>query len=329
MAQAIVFVAVKIVSFAKAAYAIYKASALIRMGVQLAVIMASRGLSKKSSSAVVDQGSELKLKFDPSMTRQVPIGYCATGGSIAFTHTWTDDTKVPNKYLERVVVLSDYPIQGVVGVYGDGKALSFTGDINTGRFACQQYLSKSGAPRMWIRVYTGSMTPTVDPYLKSVAPSLWTDNHKGVGIAYAVITKEYDSDAFGNGEPELFFAMQGAKLYDDRYDGSKPGRVGPQRLNDQSTHVYTENAAVAMAHFMRGFKINGKLIVGVGADDTDLADSMLLSAYNICDQQVASLVANVNEPRYRIGLLVNSKEDARTSIEHFVSAMDGDLFDRG
>lgn len=305
------------------------ASVLVSALVTLAVTVAVSALAKKPKNANrLNQGLELRMKVDPAWTRQVGTGRFATGGSCTWAYTRTDKPKKPNRYLYRVITLSDHPCQGLVSVKEGKSTLTFSGDITTGWRACDQHRNKDGQACMWARLYLGSMTPTADATLVSESGGIWTSAHKGVGACYVILKMDYDPDAFPQGEPELFFILDGARCYDDRADSTKPGGSGPQRINDYSTYVYTRNAGVITAQLLRGFKINGKLIVGVQAEERDLDSAMLMSCFNTCDQDV-SLAAGGTEKRYRAGMLINANEPVSEQLVDLQAAMDGKIFDRG
>lgn len=321
------------------------AAALIAIGAQIAVTLvtslivkaliiiaatiAITLLTKKSTKGnKLNQGVELQTKLDPAMTRQVLTGLTATGGSCHFVHTRTDTAKKPNRYLYRVIQLSDQPCDSLVRVM-EGKAqLAFSGDLTTGWRSCTTHVTKTGAACMWMRVYLGDFAPTADATLISETSSLWTSAHKGTGLCYAIVKYDYDPDAFTNGEPELTWVLQGAHCYDDRKDSTVTGGSGSHRLATYSTWEYTETASVITCQFLRGFRINNKLVVGVGVDARDMTTAMIFSAHNTCEQAV-TLAAGGTEIRYAAGLVINANTAASDTLLDLQSAMDGHIFDRG
>lgn len=293
---------------------------LITIGLTIATTLLFRPGKRQN------QGAEIRMKLDSSMPRQVAVGLTATGGSLVWSYVQDVGGDVPNKFLYRVIGLSDFPITNCVRVMEGPDTLSFTGDFHAGEVACTRHLSKKGQARMWLRVYRGSFTPTADANLVSVTGGQWTSSHKGVGQAYAIVKYEYDPDAFPNGEPQLTFVLEGAPLYDDRKDGSKPSRTGTHRLNDIATWEYTTNAAVITAQYLRGFYVNDQLIVGVQAEERDLPDAYLTAAYNICDEVVDTLAGTA--PRYQAGRMLTASEEAADILTDLQMAMDGRIYDR-
>ncbi len=306
-----------------------KVAVLVKVILTIAVSLAITLLAKKPKANRINQGQELRTKYDPNYPREVLVGRVATGGSVHYSYTTTDNSKKPNRYLYRVIQISDRPIYQLNSIREGSDWLSFSGDVTTGWRTCDQHRTKAGAACMWVRVYLGSDTPTADATLISETSGEWTAAHKGKGIAYAIVKYDYDADAFPNGEPELVFVVEGAKLYDDRFDSTVPGGTGVQRLNDYSTWEYSANAAIITSQFLRGFFTAGVLIVGVQADARDMDSAMLLSAYNTCSQSVEIAPGGVFEDRYQAGLVIKASDAAADTLLDLQTAMDGKIFDRG
>lgn len=317
-------------SIATVAVKVFVASKLLAAILIVAISVASMVLTqKRKNTASLNQGQELQLKLDPTMPRQIATGRCSTGGSLAWSFTYTDDSSKPNRYLVRIIDLSDLPITNVVAVNNDGKTLTFSGDYHSGLVSCSSdYKTKSGAACLSLQVVRGSAAATAVPWLITASGGLWTSNHKGTNIAYAIVRMDYDADAFPSGEPNLQFVVDGAKCYDDRYDSTVPGGAGSQRLADPSTWAFTRNAAVIAAQTLRGFFSAGVLMYGAQAEARDLAQPMLMAAYNECDESVAT-VDEGTIARYRAGLMLTASDPTSQALLDLQSAMDGRILDRG
>jgi hypothetical protein len=421
---------------------------MIAWGLVLGAAIAASMLLAPKGNKSLSQGQELDVKLDPTMPRQIVVGQTATGGSVIWAFTYTDDS-TPNKYLVRVIELSDYPCSGFVNVmegsniYGQlPNILSFDGDITTGWHNCQQHLGAGGAYKMMARLYLGTLptqakgsitlianpqpgntvtiggsaitfvssgasgsaqvniganlaatalaltyvvaayetiygvrpvnvpgtgqvnlsamaagTPGNAVHLATSNPGAitlsgatltgggndavadanlinwsggqWTSNHKGSGICYCAMRYTYNTDAFPNGEPQLQWILQGAKIYDQRQDATRtnPTRTGSQRLTDPNSWAYSENSAVVAQQVMRGFYVNGVQIFGAAAQDIDLPDPMLLAAYNTCDILVPLPVGG-SEKQYRCGIMLTASENVSQDLLELQSSMDGNIYDR-
>jgi hypothetical protein len=287
-------------------------------------------LGRKPTSQRTNQGEELKLKLDPGMPRQLPLGRCATGGSVVWSFTYGSTADVPtNAYLVRVIALSDLPCSALVGVYEGKTQLTFAGSVTSSLAQCNQHASDDGTPCMWVQVHLGSPTPTADGNLVSWSGGLWTTAHKGTNMAYAVVRYLYDGEgnAFPNGEPQLIFVLDGVLEYDQRQDSTRGGRTGTQRLADPTTWAFSRNASVIAQQVLRGFYSNGVLLLGAQAEDKDLDDAMLLSAYNTSDEVVS--YSGGTQPRYRAGYMASCSTPVVDVLVQLQAAFDGRIIDRG
>lgn len=339
MPQAVPAIVATVVKAATAFAAAYKAHLVVRVATAVTLAVVSGAVAKKlakkpSQSGGFDQGTEIKLKLDPQMPRQIALGRCATGGSLvaAWTYTNPAEPDSPNKYLIRVIALSDYPTNRLLNVWEGTEQLTFATDLNadpvasSGPIECLQHRNKDGAACMWIKYVKGSFTPTPNYALVAGPGSPWTNDHLGVGISYVWVQYAWDADAFPNGEPALTFELEGAPVYDNRKDGSLPARTGSHRLSNPLTWEYTDNTAANIAQVLRGFHVNNKLIIGAQAEIEDLPDSMLVAALNTCDQNVDTL--DGTEKRYRCGMMISADQTVESILEDLQIAMDGNIYDR-
>ena len=141
----------------------------------LAALTAAEFLLTSTPRAI--SGSELQLKLDPTQTRQIAVGTVATGGSLVYAFTWTDNDNSPNKYLVRVISLSDFPITSLVRVYDGSQFLTF-GTNDRAHFYAQTtapsspalgdyWQNQSTTPWQWYIwngsawVVTGAQTPSL------------------------------------------------------------------------------------------------------------------------------------------------------------------------
>jgi hypothetical protein len=305
-------------------------AAILTIAVNVAAYLLTRRPQGRTSSAA---GQELRLKLDPTMPRQLCLGEAATGGSSvwAFTYGYDErsDQEIHNVYLVRVIALCDLPVQGIE-VWSGKTKLVFDVDPTTAWAKCNNlFLRDSGGRLMWIRLYKGSDPAVADPNVMAWSGGQWTSAHKGTNMAYACVRYEFDNEgnAFPSGEPQLTFVLKGVKCYDDRKDGTKPGRSGSHRLDNPNSWEHTSNIAVLAAQSLRGFYSRGVLLFGAEADEEDLSDSMLISAYNTCDQLVA--VGSGTQARYSGGMMVTSGEALANYLVELQTAFDGRIIDRG
>jgi hypothetical protein len=313
---------------ATVAVQVFVESAIVAAILTLAINVAATMLMRRAGGRTA-QGNEIRLKLDPALPRQIPLGRTATGGSMVYAFTYGSTSNVPNNaYLVRIIALSDLPVSGLVAVLEGSAQLTFTGNPTTGWVTCNQHRTPSNNPTMMLRVYLGSSSPTADANAVSWSGGQWSSSHKGKNMAYAVVRYQFDEDgvAYPNGEPALTFVLDGVKCYDDRLDGSKPDRVGSHRLDDVTTWEFTKNAGILTAQVLRGFYSNDVLILGVQAEERDLDDAMLLSAYNTCAESVT--YSGGTQARYEAGMMASSGDPVANILQDLQGAMDGRIIDR-
>ena len=93
------------------------ASTVIYIGLSVALAAITTLLIPRPRS--IDQGRELGLKLDATYPREIVLGRAATGGSLAFAAT----SGTNNRYLWRVIALSDFPVSRLVELRLDGQLL--------------------------------------------------------------------------------------------------------------------------------------------------------------------------------------------------------------
>lgn len=146
-----------------------------------------------------------------------------------------------------------------------------------------------------VKLYDGTQT-TVDPWL-AAAFGAWSDDHKGLGIAYAVVEINPTAhaslpDLLASGVPDITFDVAGFKCYDPREVAHDIG--------DPATWEYSNNVAIVKANY---------LIHDLGAriPTADIDWDSVATAADICDELVP-LVNGGNEARYTCSALWNTDE---------------------
>lgn len=281
------------------------ASWALKIAVSVGAAALMRGAQPKPRG--MQQGVELQTKTDPTYPREVGVGKFATGGSLVLE--WTSGTN--NKYLWRVIAISDAEINAITQVRGNGEALTFSGDIHTGLRDCTSHFqSASGADMLSLRIYKGTQSQTADADLLAALTFL-DSNFRGRGVAYAILRMTYNTDAWSSGA-DFVFVGEGALLPDPR---------GP-------TTAFSENPALIAAAYLRGFENNGIRVVGLGATEDDLTDEDIEAAADECDDAVA-IAAGGTEARYRAGGMISAQESGREVMGELMIAMAGAHVDRG
>src|SRR5690606_1028238 len=138
---------------------------------------------------------------------------------------------------------------------------------------------------IWIKVYTGRMDQVADAGLiaHSNPPGRWTANHRGAGVAYAVVTSVLHRERLPS-PWEAFFEVAGV-AYDWRKDDTAGGE-GVHRYDDPTTWEPTSNPILIAYCATRGFWRGGEKIAGKGRPASALPLSFWTVAANICDEFV-------------------------------------------
>ena len=112
-----------------------------------------------------------------------------------------------------------------------------------------------------ITKHLGSPNQSADSALVSEV-SGWTSAHRLRGISYLYIKYTFDADVFPNGVPEVTATIKGKKVYDPR---------------NGSTY-WSDNPALCLRDYLTNTSY------GLGEDSSNVDDSKVIAAANICDQ---------------------------------------------
>lgn len=258
---------------------------------------------------------------------QFIIGRYATGGyAVAPAMSHGSVSGVPdNAFLTYVIEVSDIPVQGLAGLIIDGTVA----EIGTSPHA------DYGLPilgdfegRAWVKFYDGAQT-VADPMLLAKYGSYpdrpWTSDMIGRGIAYAIMTFQYDREIFSN-LPTVRFIVDGIKLYDPRKD-TTAGGSGAHRWNNPATWKFSQNPAVQIYNIMRGITLPDGNVWGGRFSAADLPFSNWVAAMNACDVPVTEGGATV--ATFRTGLEVSVGDEPAGVIEELLSGCLGQMVDMG
>lgn len=240
------------------------------------------------------------------------LGKYATGGTmVAPPMTDDDHGNTKNAFLTYVIDLGDMPVSGLDGVWvGDEKLTlhpapivensihhGWTGDLSDRlKFRNHHTLFQRASGKfetlVWVRFYDGTQTTADINLLQTDGNGRpWTADMIGRGVPYVIMHFRYKREVF-QGLPECLFEVTGIRLYDPRRDSSVGGS-GPQRWNDPSTHLPSENPGVQIYNILRGIRLPDGSIWGGSADAEDLPLPNWFAAMNHADEVVDG------QPRYR------------------------------
>lgn len=185
-----------------------------------------------------------------------------------------------NKYLWRVLVLSEGEIDSVQNVYLNGR------DVDT---------DEDYAPYVDWWFHSGTNGQAADVNMVSAIED-WSEDHRGYGVAYIVVRMEYDPEVFSGGLPALTCLARGRKIYDPR----------------TSQTVWSDNPALCIRDYLTNTRY------GRGIDASALDDSTFIDAANHCDELVTvkdSNNADVQQKRYTCNGVVNPDDTSLDIIQ--------------
>lgn len=304
------------------------AGLIVRTVLTLGASMLFKALAPKPKIGAGGDGAasgvEQQRQLGEATPRAIALGWTIVAGSECAL--WASGDSDDNRYNTRVIAISDWPTT-LQKIWVRGREITFEGDINTGWFACNQYRSKTGAARLWMRFVRGDWNQAADAQLIAYANAngSWTSEDRLRGVSALLIRREYDVDAFQSGAPDnddLRVEVKNAPVYDWRDVTQSLTDVTTWKASDNPI-VLVENALCllrAPAQFSPG---STDPIVGPGLDFSRRPMAKLTAMANICDELVSG------QPRYRAGGVVNAAMKGREIIDRFAAACAGSWVSSG
>lgn len=239
------------------------------------------------------QASKLETQYGEKLAREIVQGTVGTAGH----HVYRNAYGAGNRTVQDVYVLSHWNIAGVTRVRYKGEWKTLGGAVDAERGQRIQGIDAE----IWVKVFTGRMDQAADAGLvaRSNPPGRWTENHRGAGVAYAVVTSVLHRETLPN-PWEAFFEVAGV-TYDWRKDDTAGGD-GDHRFDDQTTWEPTANPILIAYCATRGFWRGGEKIAGKGRPASALPLSLWTLAANICDEII------VSRRRYQAAAILSSGE---------------------
>ncbi|MEJ8308819.1 phage tail tip fiber protein [Agrobacterium larrymoorei] len=248
-------------------------------------IAAQYAVSKLFPPKTPSSSAQIETEYGANNPRTVILGTCGLAGRHVYRNNFSDGGRI----FVDVYELASFRITDVPRVKYNGQWRTLSNPTPGGWYDVpNEGTSGDSRDEIQVKFYYGSMDQQADPYLieTSRPAGRWTEDHRGVGVAYAVVYSVLSRKGRGLTSPaQLLFEVKGAPLYDWRKDSSVGG-AGPHRWNDQSTWEYSDNPAVQAYNLERGFFHGAQRMVGKGVRASRLPLSEWTQAANICDEIV-------------------------------------------
>ena len=299
MPQAIALAVVNAVTNAFGVYVTLQTAMTVAAVVQyVAITAASMAASKllapkMPSFADSSLAERSQMVRSPIASRQIIYGRSKVSGVVVYLST----TGAKNEYLQMVVALAGHEVEEIGDVYfGEELALTGAGSSATGRFTGKAVIYKQ----------LGSPTQVAQPQLVFATAGLtdgkWTSAHRLRGIAYIYVQLTWDAEVFANGIPNISAIVKGKKVYDPY----------------TTTTTWSANPALCLRDYLTDE-------LGMDMDSTEIDDTAVTAAKNICDEQVQILPLSPTtyENRYECNGVLSTSETPDSNIGKLLSAMGG------
>ena len=258
----------------------------------VAIGLISQSLAPKPNAGGQQAGTSAILVsgLSPVADHQIIYGRTKVGGAVVYKEA-TDN----NKFLHIVVAMAGHEVEEIETVYLNDEALTLDGDGEV--TAPDKYV---GFVR--INKHLGSATQAADEDLVAESASKWTNDHRLQGVAYIYARLEFEADAFPNGEPNITAIIKGKKVYDPRSE----------------TTAWSSNAALCFRDYLASN-------YGLNSDADEIDDTKIITAANICDEDV-SLAVGGTEKRYTTNGAISTGSKPADTIDSLLRPMGGMLW---
>ncbi|KQT50341.1 hypothetical protein ASG47_19755 [Devosia sp. Leaf420] len=274
-------------------------------------------------------GVELQFRAGAKVALSAILGMKDTPGHLAYHNSYGND----NEYLQLLFIDGNGAHHSMTGLLVDNASTALSGsNANVLGYVIEKFRingngaeDPAGQPYGWVKFYTGDIGQAADPELvaRSNPIGRWTNQCTMTATAYRVVTLRYHPTLFGGGLPNLRAIWKGLKVYDRRKDSSTAGGAGPHRWGQPSTYEWSENAAICQDNWRRGIWVNGVRLLGLGVSEYDCYYPGIISAANICDEQVTYTDTGAVLPRYSLGVEIKDGTDPISVMRIFEAAMGG------
>lgn len=227
--------------------------------------------------------AQIETEYGANNPRTAILGTCGLSGR----HVYRNNFGSGGREFVDVYELASFRITGVPRVKYNGQWRTLVNPDAGGWYDVpNEGTSGESYDLVRVKFFLGSLDQQADPFLiVSARPSgRWTENHRGSGVAYAIVYSQLQRKGRGLTSPaQLLFEVKGAPLYDWRKDSSVGGS-GSHRWSDQSTWEYSDNPFVQAYNLGRGLFNGSQKMVGKGVRASRLPLSEWTQAANIADE---------------------------------------------
>ncbi len=231
--------------------------------------LASTLLTKSPSGSV--GGSATQFKIDKDAGLPVAIGRTYSGGNVVHRQYYG----AKNELESWVTVHSIGPVRSLGPLLINKVEVAINGTAVGGAYGGYMWLDQQLGACPENRAMAGP---------EGNFPG-WGPSHNLSGLAADLWTLKFDTKmkVYPNGVPQRGRILEGIYVYDPRLDSTYPGGVGPCRLGQEATYVWSENPALHAITWAYGRIQNGVLIAGGGMVATGIDLPPFVDWANVCD----------------------------------------------
>jgi hypothetical protein len=299
-------------------------SALIGMGISMA-LTATASLFRKAPSMSQSMVDRLNTSVVPTASRKIIFGTTAGGADVRFFEGDIDLPSTKKDGYVQVIALASHRINALKQFYVENDLVWQNGSFVSKRngFAPSNPLRvvTEGKPGNGFAVGSGRY---------------WNSSSTFTGCAYYVPFWKLDEEVWESGIPQRLTAIvEGCPLYDPRRDSTRGGS-GAHRVNDQTTYAFRDgtveigrNPALALLTYLLGWRINGKVVWGMGIPANRIDFDNFRTYANLCEERVA-VQGGGTVQRYTADGIFSTTDSHETVINGLTAAMGScKLTDRG
>lgn len=266
------------------------ANALVAAAVSFALSTAVRALQKKPKSQTN------ALDFEQTVLRRLrngqPLEVLVGRRIVAGVGHYDNSYSVKNERAVSVTVMSAKPCSAFHTLFLDGEPVTLSGDPTTAeRTVTSHFLGKNNVSRVRVRVFLGDDNSGLGEYLGTKFPSKFSVSDDFGDYCVMVVECHNTNDDFDEENNKNFIPFQGFPEYKAEMSGVKicDPRVSGSDYGDETTYVYSDNAALIDAQFdygwYSGVGSGRSLIVGNGYPDELMDVSQIIDNANYCDAE--------------------------------------------
>lgn len=308
-------------------FAVVATETAVNLALGIGLQLAGNLLTKKPETTT---GTNLQVKTGGVVPRSLLVGHSVTPGSLVYANVWGKIGKTPNAYVSVVYAVADKRCGAPTNIWVNDTLCAWPDMSGSAPYAQGWPLSEfttGSNNRAWARWYDGTQTEA-DSFLVnqfgSDANYPWESTAVGKGIAYAVLTFQYDTEYFSGGIPALKFVTPGCYWYDPRQDSSVGGS-GTQRWSDEASWATTNNPAVHLYNILLGVHYGGKWMYGL----QDMVAARLpldswFAAMNECDAAITQADGSTL-PQYQAGGEISLDTKPADAVNALLTACAGRL----